>query len=70
MSPKLTLLTALGFQWRAMVADAIYSQGIAVVPGTARKGSRRKRCTSKSAIRSALGARNADYVGVEAQFGW
>src|SRR6202012_3429028 len=29
VTPKVTLLTALGFQWRATTADAIYGQGSA-----------------------------------------
>jgi hypothetical protein len=33
-------VTALSFQWRATAADAIYGQGMAVVPGTAGKGTR------------------------------
>jgi hypothetical protein len=37
---KVTLLTALGFQWRATAANAIYGRGMAVVPGTAGKGTR------------------------------
>lgn len=40
LAPKVTLLTALGFQWRETVADAVYGQGMAMVPGTAGKGSR------------------------------
>ena len=92
VSPKLTLLTALGFQWRATTGDAIYGQGMAVVPGTAGKGTRWTGMYAQiradwlvspnvalaleavhfevgDSIR-ALGARNADYVGVEAKFGW
>jgi hypothetical protein len=34
VSPKVTLITARVFQWHAIAADAIYSQGMAVVPGT------------------------------------
>jgi len=37
-SSRLTLLAALGFQWRATTADAVYQQGNAVVPGTAGRG--------------------------------
>ncbi|WP_369055506.1 alginate export family protein, partial [Burkholderia gladioli] len=33
-------MTALGFQWRETAADAVYGQGMAVVPGTAGHGSR------------------------------
>jgi hypothetical protein len=92
VSSKVTLLTALGFQWRATTADAIYGQGMAVVPGTAGKGTRWTGMYAQiradwlvsshvalaleavhfevgDSIR-ALGARNADYVGVEAKFGW
>ncbi|TCG04648.1 hypothetical protein BZM27_39415 [Paraburkholderia steynii] len=92
VTPKVTLLTALGFQWRATTADAIYGQGSAVVPGTAGKGTRWTGMYAQvradwlvssnvalaleavhfevgDSIR-ALGARNADYVGVEAKFGW
>jgi hypothetical protein len=92
VSPKITLLTALGFQWRATTADAIYGQGMAVVPGTAGKGTRwtgmyaqvradwlvsQNVAFALEAVHfevgdsvRALGARNADYVGVEARFGW
>jgi Alginate export len=92
VSPKVTLLTAVGFQWRATTADVIYGQGMAVVPGTAGKGTRWTGMYAQiradwlvspnvalaleavhfevgGSIR-ALGARNADYVGVEAKFGW
>jgi hypothetical protein len=92
VSPKVTLLTALGLQWRATAADAIYGQGMAVVPGTAGKGTRWTGMYAQiradwlvssnvalaleavhfevgDSIR-ALGAHNADYVGVEAKFGW
>ena len=92
VSPKVTLLTALGFQWRETGADAIYGQGMAVVPGTAGKGTRWTGMYAQvradwlvssnvalaleavhfevgDSIR-ALGARNADYVGIEAKFGW
>jgi hypothetical protein len=37
-SSRLTLLAALGFQWRETTADAVYQQGSAVVPGTAGHG--------------------------------
>lgn len=37
-SPNLSLLGALGFQWRETTGDAVYQQGNAVVPGTAGKG--------------------------------
>jgi hypothetical protein len=40
IAPGVTLLTALGAQWRATTADAVYGQGMAVVPGTAGEGSR------------------------------
>ncbi|WP_176081093.1 alginate export family protein [Paraburkholderia tropica] len=92
ITPKLTLLTALGFQWRETTADAVYGQGMATVPGTAGKGNRYTGMYAQvradwivndnvalaleavhfnvgSSIR-ALGARNADYVGVEAKLGW
>ncbi|WP_425605906.1 alginate export family protein [Paraburkholderia sejongensis] len=92
VTPKVTLLTALGFQWRDTTADAVYGQGMAAVPGTAGKGSRwtgmyaqlradwavsdnvalaleAVHFTVGDSLR-ALGARNADYVGVEAKFGW
>lgn len=92
ITPKLTLLTALGFQWRETTADAVYGQGMATVPGTAGEGNRYTGMYAQvradwivndnvalaleavhfnvgSSIR-ALGARNADYVGVEAKFGW
>nr|WP_246637273.1 alginate export family protein [Burkholderia catarinensis] len=90
--PAVTLMTAVGFQWRATTADAIYGQGMAAVPGTAGKGSAWTGMYAQvradwlvnanlalaveavhfqlgSSIR-ALGARNADYVGVEAKLGW
>jgi hypothetical protein len=35
---KLTLLAALGLQWRETTADAVYAQGSAVVPNTAGHG--------------------------------
>jgi len=38
-SSHLTLLGALGFQWRETTGDAVYQQGNAVVPGTAGHGS-------------------------------
>lgn len=38
-SSRLTLLAALGFQWRETTGDAVYQQGSAVVPGTAGHGS-------------------------------
>jgi Alginate export len=92
VSPKLTLVTALGFQWRATTGDSIYGQAMAAVPGTAGKGTRWTGMYAQiradwlvssnvalaleavhfqvgDSIR-ALGARNADYVGVEAKFGW
>ncbi|MGF6818461.1 hypothetical protein OKW33_005332 [Paraburkholderia atlantica] len=92
LAPKVTLLTALGFQWRDTTADAIYGQGMATVPGTAGKGNLWTGMYAQvradwsvndnvalaleavhfevgDSIR-ALGARNADYVGVEAKFGW
>jgi Alginate export len=37
-SNRLSLLAALGFQWRETTGDAVYAQGNAVVPGTAGKG--------------------------------
>ena len=37
---SLTLLGALGFQWRETTADAVCQQANAVVPGTAGHGSR------------------------------
>ncbi len=36
----LTLLAALGLQWRETTADAVYAQGSAVVPGTMGRGRR------------------------------
>ncbi|CAB3802931.1 hypothetical protein LMG28614_05704 [Paraburkholderia ultramafica] len=39
-SGNLTLLGALGFQWRETTADAVYQQANAVVPGTAGHGTR------------------------------
>ncbi|MGU7772616.1 alginate export family protein [Burkholderia sp. MR1-5-21] len=91
-TPTVTLLTAVGFQWRATTADSIYAQGMMAVPGTAGKGNAYTGMYAQvradwavnanvalaveavhfevgSSIR-ALGARNADYVGVEAKFGW
>jgi hypothetical protein len=38
-SNRLSLLAALGFQWRETTGDAVYQQGSAVVPGTAGHGS-------------------------------
>jgi hypothetical protein len=35
---KLTLLAAVGLQWRETTADAVYGQGSAVVPNTAGRG--------------------------------
>ncbi|MGK8890110.1 alginate export family protein [Burkholderia gladioli] len=92
LAPTLTLMTALGFQWRETAADAVYGQGMAVVPGTAGHGNRWTGMYAQlradwlvsdnvalaleavhfnvgDSLR-ALGARNADYVGVEAKFGW
>ncbi|AJX35336.1 alginate export family protein [Burkholderia oklahomensis] len=37
-SNALTLLAAVGLQWRATTADAVYAQGAAPVPGTAGRG--------------------------------
>ncbi len=37
-APNLSLLGALGFQWRETTGDAVYQQGNAVLPGTAGKG--------------------------------
>ncbi|GAB7538655.1 alginate export family protein [Burkholderia sp. 3C] len=92
VTPKVTLLTALGFQWRDTTQDAVYGQGMAMVPGTAGKGSlwtgvyaqvradwlvNDNVALALEAVHfeigdslRALGARNADYVGVEAKFGW
>jgi hypothetical protein len=87
-----SVLTALGFQWRATTADAVYQQGSAVVPGTAGHGNLWTGMYAQlrvdwavnsnlalaleavhfqvgDSLRS-LGARNADYVGVEGKFGW
>ncbi|WP_028223370.1 alginate export family protein [Paraburkholderia oxyphila] len=36
---NLALLGSLGFQWRETTGDAVYQQGMQVVPGTAGKGS-------------------------------
>ncbi len=89
---SVTVLTAVGFQWRQTTADAIYGQGMSAVPGTAGKGGAWTGMYAQarvdwlvnanvalaleavhfqlgSSIR-ALGARNADYVGMEAKFGW
>jgi len=38
-SSRLSLLAAVGFQWRETTGDAVYQQGSAVVPGTAGHGS-------------------------------
>ncbi|CAN0622309.1 Alginate_exp domain-containing protein [Burkholderia multivorans] len=38
-SANLSLLGALGFQWRETTGDAVYQQGSQVVPGTAGRGS-------------------------------
>ncbi|MBJ9593007.1 alginate export family protein [Burkholderia seminalis] len=89
---SVTVLTALGFQWRATTADAIYGQGMAAVPGTAGRGDAWTGMYAQARVdwlvnanvalaveavhfqlgRSirALGGRNADYVGMEAKFGW
>lgn len=37
-SSALTLLAAVGLQWRATTADAVYAQGATPVPGTAGRG--------------------------------
>ena len=39
-SRRLSLLAAVGLQWRATTADAVYAQSGAVVPGTAGRGTR------------------------------
>lgn len=39
-SNTLTVLAALGFQWRETTADAVYAQGSVAVPGTAGHGSK------------------------------
>jgi len=39
-SSTLTVLAALGLQWRATTADAVYAQGSAAVPGTVGRGDR------------------------------
>jgi hypothetical protein len=39
--PDLRLLAALGMQWRATTADAVYGQGLAAVPGSAGQGGAR-----------------------------
>ncbi|MBN3728204.1 alginate export family protein, partial [Burkholderia sp. Ac-20379] len=92
LTPKLTLLTALGFQWRATTADSVYGQGMAAVPGTAGHGDlwtgmyaqvRADWLVADNVALAvegvhfvvgdslrAMGARNADYLGVEAKFGW
>ncbi len=92
VTPTLTLTTALGLQWRATTADAVYGQGMAAVPGTAGNGSRwtgmygqlradwivnDNLALALEAVHfevgdslRALGARNGDYLGVEAKFGW
>ncbi len=92
LTPKLTLMTALGFQWRDTTQDAVYGQGMATVPGTAGKGNlwtgmyaqvradwivNDNVALALEAVHfdvgdslRALGARNADYVGVEAKLAW
>ena len=89
---NVTILTAVGFQWRATTQDAVYGQGMQVVPGTAGKGTswtgmyaqvradwlvNPNVALAVEAVHfqvgdslRALGARNADYVGVEAKLGW
>ncbi|ABI91376.1 alginate export family protein [Burkholderia ambifaria AMMD] len=89
---NVTVMTAVGFQWRATTADAIYGQGMSAVPGTAGKGSAWTGMYAQARVDwlvnanvalaveavhfqvadsiRALGARNADYVGMEAKFGW
>ncbi|BBA44636.1 MULTISPECIES: alginate export family protein [Burkholderia] len=89
---SVTVLTAVGFQWRQTTADAIYGQGMSAVPGTAGKGGAWTGMYAQARVDwlvnantalaveavhfqladsiRALGARNADYVGVEAKFGW
>ncbi|SEU15524.1 Alginate export [Burkholderia cepacia] len=91
-SSSVTVLTAVGFQWRETTADAIYGQGMSAVPGTAGKGGSYTGMYAQARVDwlvnpnmalaveavhfqiadsiRALGARNADYVGVEAKFGW
>jgi Alginate export len=39
-SSRLTLMGALGLQWRETTADAVYTQPNVAVPGTAGKGGR------------------------------
>src|SRR6202034_2656036 len=39
-SQSVTLLAAVGFQWRETTADAVYAQGSAAVPDTAGHGTR------------------------------
>lgn len=88
----LTLLSAVGLQWRETTADAVYQQGAVAVPGTAGKGSGwtgfyaqlRADWVVNANVTAAveavhfqvgsslrqLGARNADYVGIETKFAW
>lgn len=51
--PRLTLMGALGLQWRQTTADAVYTQPNVAVPGTAGKGGR---------WTGAYGQLRADYV--------
>jgi hypothetical protein len=67
VSPKVTLITARVFQWHAIAADAIYSQGMAVVPRHGRganalerdvwAGSRRLACQFERCARAGSGAK-------------
>jgi hypothetical protein len=88
----LTLIGAIGLQWRETVADAIYTQPNNAVPGTAGEGGswtgvygqlravwqisgnlsgaiEAVHFQAGNAIRRA-GGHNADYCGVEMDFGW
>ncbi len=52
-SPRLTLMGALGLQWRGTTADAVYTQPNVALPGTAGRGGR---------WTGAYGQLRADYV--------
>jgi uncharacterized membrane protein (UPF0127 family) len=87
-----TVLAAIGFQWRETTADAVYQQGGVAVPNTAGHGDAwtgmytqvrvdwKVNANVSAAIEAvhfevgdslrALGAHNADYIGVEGKFSW
>ena len=88
----ITVLAAVGFQWRESTADAVYQQGGVAVPNTAGHGGawtgmytqlrvdwvvNENVSTAIEAVHfqvgdslRALGAHNADYIGIEGKFGW